>query len=165
MTVLLYFEEKVHKKKLLRANAIPMLFSRLLCQILEYLGYTSEPQLERRCICREIFTLDKWTSMTAYDAQPEASAEPEHPEIPQPEHPEEPQSVQLPTDIRAPAPAVPSTTPEATSSAPLTTPGTPPPATSAPHPSKSSITISISEFRGLCHTLQTLTTTQSVLAQ
>ena len=74
MTVLLYFEEKVHKKKLLRANAIPMLFSRLLCQILEYLGYTSEPQLERRCICREIFTVDKWTSMTAYIAQPGALA-------------------------------------------------------------------------------------------
>ena len=56
---------------------------------------------------------------------------------------------------------------EATSSAPPTTPGTLPvvPATSAPHPSESSITISISEFRGLCHTLQTLTTTQSVLAQ
>ena len=98
--------------------------------------------------------------MTAYDAQPEASAEPEHPEIPQPEHPEEPQSVQLPTDIRAPAPAVPSIgpMPEVASSAPPATPGTPPviPAASEPHPSESSITISISEFRGLCHTLQTL---------
>ncbi|RVW19173.1 hypothetical protein CK203_093870 [Vitis vinifera] len=43
MAALLYFEEK----------------------ILEHLGYPSEPQLERRRICREIFTLDKWTSMTA----------------------------------------------------------------------------------------------------
>ena len=32
-------------------------------------------------------------------------------------------------------------------------------------PAESSITISTSEFRGLCHTLQTLSTTQSVLAQ
>ena len=57
--------------------------------------------------------------------------------------------------------------PEATSSAPLTTPGIPPvvPAISVPHPFESSITTSISEFRGLCHTLQTLTATQSVLAQ
>ena len=31
MAVLLYFEEKVHRKKLLRANAIPLLFPRLLC--------------------------------------------------------------------------------------------------------------------------------------
>ena len=68
MTALLYFEEKVHMKKLLRADAIPLLFPRLLCQILEYLGYPSEPQLECRRIYREIFTLDKWTSMTAYDA-------------------------------------------------------------------------------------------------
>ncbi|KAL6342778.1 hypothetical protein AAG906_016612 [Vitis piasezkii] len=58
-------------------------------------------------------------------------------------------------------------TPGATSSTPPTTPGTPPvvPATSAPPPSESSITISSSEFRGLCHTLQTLTATQSVLVQ
>ena len=39
------------------------------------------------------------------------------------------------------------------------------PAASKPHPSKSSIAISISKFRGLCHTLQTLTATQSILAQ
>ncbi|RVW33550.1 hypothetical protein CK203_095935 [Vitis vinifera] len=51
----------------------------------------------------------------------------EHPEIPQPEHPEEPQSVQLPTDIKAPTPAVPSTgpMPEVASSTPPATPGTP----------------------------------------
>ncbi|RVW18536.1 hypothetical protein CK203_101330 [Vitis vinifera] len=42
--------EKVHRKKLLRADAIPLLFPRLLCQILEHLGYPSEPQLERRRI-------------------------------------------------------------------------------------------------------------------
>ena len=71
MAVLLYFEEKVHRKKLLRANAIPLLFLRLLCQILEHLGYPSKPQLEGRCIYRVIFTLDKWMSMTAYDAEPE----------------------------------------------------------------------------------------------
>ena len=82
MASLLYFEEKVYRKKLLRADAIPLLFPRLLCQILEHLGYPSEPQLERRRICREIFTLDKWTSMTAYDAEPGAPAEPEHLERP-----------------------------------------------------------------------------------
>ncbi|RVW19083.1 hypothetical protein CK203_087649 [Vitis vinifera] len=38
MAVLLYFEEKVHKKKLQRADAIPLLFPRLLCQILEHWG-------------------------------------------------------------------------------------------------------------------------------
>ncbi|KAL6340789.1 hypothetical protein AAG906_030911 [Vitis piasezkii] len=47
MAALLYFEEKVHRKKLLRADAIPLLFPRLLCQILEHLGYPTEPQLEQ----------------------------------------------------------------------------------------------------------------------
>nr|CAN74862.1 hypothetical protein VITISV_036916 [Vitis vinifera] len=63
MAALLYFEEKVHRKKLLKADAIPLLFPRLLCHILEHLGYPSEPKLERRCIFREIFTLNKWTSI------------------------------------------------------------------------------------------------------
>ncbi|KAL6310809.1 hypothetical protein AAG906_017510 [Vitis piasezkii] len=43
MAALLYFEEKGHKKKLVRADAIPLLFPRLLCQILEHLGYLFEP--------------------------------------------------------------------------------------------------------------------------
>ena len=169
MAAFLYFEEKVHRKKLLRVDAIPLLFPRLLCQILKHLGYPSEPQLERRRIFREIFTLDKWTSMTAYDAQPGAPTGLEHPEIPQPEHLEEPQQVEIPTDIRAPAPTVPSIgpMPKVASSAPPATPGTPLVVlvASEPHPSESSIVISISEFRGLCHNLQTLTATQSVLAQ
>ena len=96
MAILLYFEEKVHRKKLLRADAIPLLFPRLLCQILEHLGYPFEPQLERRRILREIFTLDKWMSMTAYDAEPGAPTGPKHPEIPHPEHPEEPQTSTCP---------------------------------------------------------------------
>ncbi|RVW58221.1 hypothetical protein CK203_109793 [Vitis vinifera] len=41
MAALLYFEEKVHKKKLQRADAIPLLFPRL-CQILEHLELSSQ---------------------------------------------------------------------------------------------------------------------------
>ena len=52
---------------------------------LEHLGYLAEPPLERKRICREIFTLDKWTSMTTYGAEPGAPAGPEHSEIPHPE--------------------------------------------------------------------------------
>ncbi|KAL6312868.1 hypothetical protein AAG906_041040 [Vitis piasezkii] len=170
MAALLYFEEKVHRKKLLRADAIPLIFSRLLCQILEHLGYPSEPQLERRHICREIVTLDKWTSMTACDAEPGAPVGPEYPEIPRPEHPKEPQPVEIPADMRAPALVVPSTgpMPKVAPSAPPATLGTPPviPSTSEhPPPSVPRIAISISKFRGLCHTLHTLTTSQSILTQ
>ena len=87
MTVLLYFEEKVHKKKLLRADVIPLLFPRLLCHILEHLGYPFEPQLERRRIFREIFTLNKWNHMTTYVAPPRTRTRPAHPKIPQDEQP------------------------------------------------------------------------------
>ena len=52
---------------------------------LEHLGYLAEPQLERRRICREIFTLDKWTSMTTYGVDQGAQVGPKHPE--QPEEP------------------------------------------------------------------------------
>ncbi|RVW59417.1 hypothetical protein CK203_106256 [Vitis vinifera] len=133
---------------------------RLLCQILEHLGYPFEPQLERRRILREIFTLDKWMSMTAYDTEPGAPDGPEHPKIP---HPEEPQPVEIPADMRALAPAVPSTEPipEVAPSAPPATPQTPPVIQSISEPPPSSeprIAISISEYRGLCHTLQALTT-------
>ncbi|WJZ95197.1 hypothetical protein VitviT2T_013985 [Vitis vinifera] len=170
MAALLYFEEKVHQKKLLRADAIPLLFPRLLCQILEHLGYPTEPQFERKRICREIFTLDKWTNMTAYSAEPGAPAEVEHPGIPHAEQPQEPQPIETPADTRAPAPVVPSAEP-IPEVAPSVSPATPQPspvfsATSQPSSSaEPRTTISISEYRALCHTLQTLTTSQSTLTQ
>ena len=51
MAALLYLEDKVHRKKLQRADAIPLLFSRLLCHILEHMSYPIEPHLERRHYC------------------------------------------------------------------------------------------------------------------
>ena len=107
--------------------------------------------------------------MTAYDAEPGAPAGLERPKIPQLEHPEEPRPIEIHVDTRAPAPTVPSTgpMPEVASSTPFATPGTPPVvlAVSELHPFESRIAISITEFRGLCHTLQTLTATQSILSQ
>ena len=102
--------------------------------------------------------------MTAYDAELGALAGPEHPEIPQPKHPEEPQPVKLPAPIVPSLGPMPKVAPSAPPAAPRTLPVAP--ATSEPpHPSKSSIAIFSLEFRGLCHTLQTLTTTQSILTQ
>ncbi|RVW68999.1 hypothetical protein CK203_061085 [Vitis vinifera] len=51
MAALLYFEEKVHRKKLQQADTIPLLFPRLLCHILEHMGYPTEPHLECRHHC------------------------------------------------------------------------------------------------------------------
>ncbi|RVW18146.1 hypothetical protein CK203_112474 [Vitis vinifera] len=169
MAALLYFEEKVHRKKLLRADAIPLLFHRLLCQILEHLGYPSDPQLECKRICREIFTLEKWMNMTAYSVDQGAPTGAEHPE-----QPEEPQPVEIPADMRAPTLAVPSTKPipEVTPSAPPATPRTPPviPATSEPSPSSEPrIAIFISEYRALRahqeHIIATQTKHTAILRQ
>ena len=161
MAALLYFEEKVHQKKLLRADAIPLLFPRLLCQILEHPGYLVDPQLECKHFCREIFTLDKWTSMTAYGGADQGAPV-------GPKQPEEP--VEIPVDTQPPAPAVaPSEpTPEVPSSIAQATPQPPLviPPQSAPSPSaEPRVAIPIIKYRGLSHTYQALATSQSILTQ
>ena len=161
ITALLYFEEKVHRKKLLRADAIPLLFPRLLCQILEHLGYPADPQHECRCIRRDIFTLDKWTSMTAYGCVDQGAPV-------GPEQPDEPIDIPIDTQPLAPTVAPTEPTPEVPPSAPQATPQPPPviPPTLEPSPSaEPRIAIPIIEYRGLCHTFQALTTSQSILTQ
>ncbi|RVW27015.1 hypothetical protein CK203_100483 [Vitis vinifera] len=88
----------------------------LLCQILEHLGYPSEPQMERKRICRELFTLEKWNNMTAYKV--------DQPEQPQPaarraspRHIPEGITVAAPAIPRAP-PAAPASSQPSTSSEP-----------------------------------------------
>ena len=85
MVALLYFEEKVHRKKLHRADTIPLLFLRLLCHILEHMGYPTEPHLERHHHCRNHFTLDQWTQLAERnlaESTPEAALPRPVPPIP-----------------------------------------------------------------------------------
>ena len=63
MTALLHFEEKVHRKGLTRAEAIPLLMPRLLCHVLEHLGFPEEPRIERRQSCLIIVSLERTLSM------------------------------------------------------------------------------------------------------
>ena len=63
MTALLHFEEKVHRKDLARAEAIPLLMSRLLSHVLEHLGFPEEPRIERRQHCPQILSLERTLSM------------------------------------------------------------------------------------------------------
>ena len=144
LAVLLYFKEKVHKKKLQRADTIPLLFPRLLCQILEHLGYPSEPQLERKRIFRELFTLYKWNNMTAYRV--------DQPERPQPAA-RRASPRHIPEGITVAAPAIPKAPPAALASSQ--------PSTSA----EPRMAIPISEYRELCRSLETLTASQSSLDQ
>ena len=43
MTSLFHFEDKVHRINLILAESTPLLFPRLLCQVLEHLGFPAEP--------------------------------------------------------------------------------------------------------------------------
>ena len=59
MTALLHFEDKVHRKGLARAESIPLLMPRLLCQVLEHLGFPEEPRIERRFRCPHVLSMER----------------------------------------------------------------------------------------------------------
>ena len=113
MTSLLHFEDKVHRRNMTRAEAIPLLFPRLLCQILEHLGFLEEPRLERRRVCEDLLTIGRWPRLLrARHLSPQDLAEDiavNHPE----EDTEEPQvaSSAVPiTTTESPAPPAPTAT-------------------------------------------------------
>ena len=60
MTSLFHFKDKVHRRNLTWVESIPLLFPRLLCQVLRHLSFPTEPRLERHRDCEAIFTVDKW---------------------------------------------------------------------------------------------------------
>ena len=43
MTSLFHFDDRVHRRSLLRVESMPLLFLRLLCQVLEHIGFPAEP--------------------------------------------------------------------------------------------------------------------------
>ena len=59
MTALLHFEDKVHRKGLARAESIPLLMPRLLCQVLEHLGFPEEPRIKRRFRCPQVLSMER----------------------------------------------------------------------------------------------------------
>ena len=63
MKAMLHFEEKVHRKDLARAEGIPLLMPRLLCQVLEHLGFPEEPRIERWQSCPQILSRERTLSM------------------------------------------------------------------------------------------------------
>ena len=60
MTSLFHFEDKVHCQGLSRAESMALLFPRLLCQVLEHMGFPDEPRLEHRCDSAASLTVDWW---------------------------------------------------------------------------------------------------------
>ena len=59
MTSLFQFEDRVHRRSLPRAASLPLLFPRLLCQVLEHIGFPTEPRIERRRYCEATLTVER----------------------------------------------------------------------------------------------------------
>ena len=59
MTSLMHFEEKVHRKGLVRAESLPLLMPRLLCQVLEHMGFPEEPRIEMRVRCPQVLSMER----------------------------------------------------------------------------------------------------------
>ena len=116
MTSLLHFKDKVHSRNLTQVKSIPLLFPRLLCQVLEHIGFPTEPQLERHRDCEAILTIEKWQHLPSVQHLPPQDLAEDQP--PLAVHIEEPQiapsialavTAPLPTSPTSSAPPVPLT--------------------------------------------------------
>ena len=88
MTVLLHFEEKVHRKDLARAEAFPLLMLRLLSQVLEHLGFPEEPRIERRVSCPQVLSIERslYMPLSILLQQEEEAADDVAEDLPRGEH-------------------------------------------------------------------------------
>ena len=112
---------------------MPLLFPRLLCQVLKHIGFSAEPKLERRRDCEAILTVDRWQIMLcSYHLPPPGPAEdqaavdiPTEEQSPTAEHIGEPQasapSIPAAPTTTAPVPPAPLPSVSPRPSAPSTT--------------------------------------------
>ena len=116
MTSLFHFEDRVHHRSFPRAESMPLLFPRLLCQVLEHIGFPVEPRLERRRGCEATLTIDRWRARPrAFHFPPPGSDEDEPADdsprgdlSPIAEHTREPPA--LASSVPPPVPLTPPTT-------------------------------------------------------
>ena len=157
MTSLLQFEEKVHRKDLARAESIPLLMPRLLCYVLEQMGFPEEPRLEMRVRCLHVVSVDRVMTMPVsfhirpqdQEEVPGQEAEDALADMPAPE----PEVQRTPISDRSP-PSPPHTT---SAAAPTDTPG---PSYSAHH-SPEYTHASSREIAGVMDAICTLAATQA----
>ena len=116
MASLLQFEEKVHRKDLVRAESIRLLMPRLLCQFLEHMGFPEEPRLEMRVRCPLVMSVERVMTMpVSFHLRPQD----------QEEVPGQEAEDSHTDDIPAPEPEIPR------SPAPQMSPSSPPPYTTS----------------------------------
>ena len=162
MASLLQFEEKVHRKDLARAESIPLMMSRLLCYVLEHMGFQEEPRLEMRARCPLVVSVDRVMTMpVSFHIRPRdqeevlgQEAEDAHADdMPAPE----PEVQRTPIPDRLP----PSPSHTTSAAAPTDTPG---PSYSAHH-SPEYIHASSREIAGVMDAICSLTATQAAQDQ
>ena len=162
MTSLMHFEEKVHRKGLVRAESLLLLMPRLLSHVLEHLGFPEEPRIERRVRCPLVLSLERVMTMPVsfllrqqdQEEVPDQVAEDSHRgdmHAPEPER------------ERSPAPQMspPSPPPHTTSAATTDTPG---PSYSAHH-SPEYVHTSSREIAGVMDAICSLAATQAAQDQ
>ena len=162
MTSLMHFEEKVHQKDLARAESLPLLMPRLLCHVLEHMGFPAEPRIEMRVRCPLVLSVERVMTMPVsfhlrqqdQEEVPGQVAEDSHrDDVPAPE----------PVIQRSPAPqkSPPSPPPHTTSAAAADTPD---PSYSAHH-SLEYVHASSREIAGVMDAICSLAATQAAQDQ
>ena len=149
MTSLMHSEEKVHRKGLVRVESLPLLMPRLLCRVLEHMGFPEEPRLEMRMRCPQVMSMERVMAMPISFILQQQDQE----EVPAPE----PEVERSPTLHVSP----PSPPPHATSAATADTPG---PSYSAHH-SPEYVHASSREIAGVMDAICSLAATQAAQDQ
>ena len=158
MTALLHFEDKVHRKGLARAESLPLLMSRLLCQVLEHLGFPEEPRIEMRVRCPQVLSMERAMVMPiSFLLQPQDLEEVSDPE-PEDSHRDDIHAPEVEVERRpVPDMSPPSPPPHATTAAPVDTPS---PSYTAQH-SPEHIHVSSRELAAVMDVVCSLATTQA----
>ena len=162
MTSLLYFEDKVHRKGLARAESIPLLMPRLLSQVQEHLGFPEEPRIERRIRCRQVLTMERAMVMPIYfllqqrDREEVLDEGAEDSQRRDDHSPEVEMDMSPVPDISPPSPPLPTST-----TAPADTPG---PSYTAHHSSEY-VHVSSRELAGVMDAVCSLASTQASMDQ
>ena len=172
MTSLFHFEDRVHRRSLPCAESLPLLFPRILCQVLENIGFPGKPRLERHRGCEATHTINRWWARPRAFHLPPPGSDKDEPNDDSPrgdlspiaEHTGEPPAPASP--VPPLVSSAPASVPQATMpSAPLE-PSIPMPTTrsdiagpSTSTPPPQYITLSTKDFLALMETVHTFSTT------
>ena len=162
MTSLLHFKDKVHRKGLARAESLPLLMPRLLCQVMEHLGFPAEPRIEMRVRCPQVLSMERAMVMPiSFLLQPQDQEELPDPE-PEDSHRDDIHAPEVEVERRpVPDMSPPSPPPHATAAAPTDTPS---PSYTAHH-SPEHIHVSSRELAVVMDVVCSLATTQAAQDQ